>query len=249
MGRIWLCDSTAEACPLFLEEEGVNLYSFEELCHYLYRNTGVLEESFFNEKLCRWLEEIGQKTLSNRLLQGMEQEKSGCWCMGQILQESEFYSSKELKNALATAEQMEQKQPLDRAKLRGDRLLRAEKYTDAISEYRKVIEQAKEEPGSGEIVRRILHNIGTAYARQMLFGQAADCYEAAYEMDHKKEDREAYLLALLYREGKEPEISYDRLETFQKELAEKKQSGDWKSYEKQLEHMLQSLRTEYRKSV
>lgn len=249
MSRIWLCEEPAEECPFFLEKERVNLYSFEELCYYLYRNTGALEESFFNEKLYQWLEEIGKESLSKRLRKGMEQEKSGCWCMGQILQEGEFYNSEELRSALSTAEQMEQKHPLDRAKLRGDRFLRAEKYPDAICEYRKLIAQAGQGKDRDEIVSRIWHNMGTAYARQMLFGQAADCYETAYDLGHRKEDKEAYLLALLYREGKEPENSPNRLEEVKKKLAEKKQSGDRIGYEKLVEDMLQSLRTEYRKSV
>ena len=62
MSRVWLCEETTAEYPFFLEEERVNLYSFEELCYYLYQNTGVLEESFFNEKLCQWLEEeLGQQ--------------------------------------------------------------------------------------------------------------------------------------------------------------------------------------------
>lgn len=249
MSRVWLCEETTAEYPFFLEEERINLYSFEELCYYLYQNTGVLEESFFNEKLCQWLEEeLGQQKLAQHLRQGIEQEKSGCWCMEQILKASGLYSSEELQNARNTAARMEEKTPLERAKLRGDRLLKAEKYRDAIAEYRKILNHAKEPDGS-EILGRIWHNIGTAYARQMLFAQAADCYGKAYETGQNQESREAYLLALLYRESQKVKAETDRFAQFKQELAEKKQSGDRTGYERALENMLQNLRTEYRKSV
>ena len=41
MGRIWLCEEETAKRPFLLEEEGRRLYSFEELCYYLYQNTGV----------------------------------------------------------------------------------------------------------------------------------------------------------------------------------------------------------------
>ena len=85
MSRVWICEEITAEHPLFLEEERMNLYSFEELCCYLYQNTGVLEESFFHEKLCQWLEqEIGKQELSQILREGIRQERSGCWCMEQI---------------------------------------------------------------------------------------------------------------------------------------------------------------------
>ena len=249
MGRVWLCEEGTAEHPFFLEEEGVNLYSFEELCFYLYKNTGTLPESFYNEKLCQWIgEELGLEGLSARLLQGIGQERSGCWCTGQILQEGGFYNSREVEEALVTAERMENKGPLDRAKLRGDRLLKAEKYKDAVSEYRKIILQAEEGQENGMAIGCIWHNIGTAYARQMLFEQAAECYGKAYQTGQKEESKEAYLLALACRDGQGFSPAQDRLAGVRQELKEKKQAGDRSGYEKLLESTLLDLRTEYRKS-
>lgn len=249
MSRIWLCEETAAKHPFFLEEENVNLYSLEELCYYLYQNTGTVEESFFNEKLCQWLEqEIGQAELSMCLRQGIEQERSGCWCMEQILQAGGFYSSEELEGALLTAKHMENKGPLDREKLRGDRLLKAEKYRDAVFEYRKAIAHASQETDDESIIGRIWHNMGTAYARQMLFEQAAECYETAYGIGQNEESKEAYLLALASKDGQKFKTAPDGLLSVRRELEEMKQSGNRSGYEKLLEITLQNLRTGYRKS-
>lgn len=247
MGRVWLCEEVTAEHPFYLEEEKVNLYSFEELCYYLYQNTGVLEESFFNERLCFWLaQDVGQAELSRQLRQGIEQERSGCWCMEQILKAGGFYSSEELKQVLKTAERMEQKTPLERAKLRGDRLLRAEKYRDAISEYRRILEQADSD--DDPVPGLIWHNMGTAYVRQMLFAPAAECYETAYGISKREESREAYLLALACRDGKAITGEADSLAEARQQLRELKQAGNRAGYEKQLERLLQNFRLEYRKS-
>ncbi len=249
MGRIWLCEEEIAKHPFLLEEEGRRLYSFEELCYYLYQNTGVLEESFFNEKLCQWLEEeIGLSSLAESLRQGIEQERSGCWCMEQILKAGGYYSSGELESALMTAKHMEDKTPLDREKLRGDRLLKAEKYRDAIFEYRKAIAHAGQEGGDGIIIGRIWHNMGTAYARQMLFAQAAECYGKAYETSQEEVSRESHLLALASNDGRTVRTAPGRLAAARRELELRKQSGDRSGYERMLEDTLQELRAAYRKS-
>lgn len=249
MSKIWLCEEAIAEHPFFLEEAGVDLYSFEELCYYLYENTGTLEESFFNEKLCQWLEqEIGQMELCELLRRGINQEKSGCWCMEQILQTGGFYSSQELEDALKTAKHMENKGPLDREKLRGDRLLKAEKYKDAVMEYRKAIAQAKQETEDEKMIGSIWHNMGTAYARQMLFEQAAECYETAYDIGQNEESKAAYLLALASKDGQKFHTAPDGLIKTRQELEGLKQSGNRSGYEKLLEMTLQNLRTGYRKS-
>ncbi|MFG6383226.1 MAG: hypothetical protein K1V96_03080 [Lachnospiraceae bacterium] len=247
--RVWLCEEPVAKHPLFLEEERLNLYSFEELCFYLYQNTGVIEESFFNERLFQWLEqETNKENLALLLRRGIEQERSGCWCMRQILKSSGYYSSLELKETLKTAEWMEHKSSLERAKLRGDRLLKAEKYKDAISEYQKVLKQVEQEPNNLKIICHVWHNIGTAYARQMLFEPAAECYEKAYKIGQEKKSKDAYLLSLSRIDGQELEGTTDRLKEFRQKLEETKQSGDRNGYEKMLEEMLQYLRMEYRKN-
>ena len=57
MGRIWLCEEETAKRPFLLEEEGRRLYSFEELCYYLYHNIYAINKSFFNEELFDFLKQ------------------------------------------------------------------------------------------------------------------------------------------------------------------------------------------------
>ena len=248
MSRVWLCDGVTAEHPLFLEEKGVNLYSFEEWCYYLYQNADEIEDSFFNEKLCQWLEqETGQGQLSAHIREGIAQEKSGCWCMEEILKASGYYGKEELNKARQAVAWMEHKNPLEREKLRGDRLLKEERYRAAIREYQKILKETRQDYGNSEILCLVWHNMGTAYARQMLFVQAADCYEKAYEIGQQKESKESYLLALACKDGQMPEDIPKKAAEFRRQLTEKKES-DRAGYEEILEDILQKLRTEYRKS-
>lgn len=248
MGRVWLCEEKSAEHPLFLEEECKNLYSFEELCYYLYENTDIVSESFFNEKLCQWLEqEVGQGKLSGCIRDGIRREQSGCWCMERILRFGGYYNSIEIKEALQSLERMEKRNPLEREKLRADRLLKEGKYREAIVEYQRILEQNDRQGENVGIVCRIWNNMGTAYARQMLFEQAADCYKNAYEIGQDEESRKHFLLALACRDGQIPENEPEEIKSLRM-LEEKRRLGDRAGYEELLENILRKLREEYRNS-
>ena len=133
MGRVWLCTGRIAEHPLLLESEGVGLSSFEELCYYLYWNAELVGESFYNERLCQWLEEeLGETELSVEIRTGIAQEESGCWCLERILDAGGFYSQAERQRVLQTVAWMEDKGPMERAKLRGDRLLREGRCREAV---------------------------------------------------------------------------------------------------------------------
>jgi len=285
MGRVWLCTGRIAEHPLLLESEGVGLSSFEELCYYLYWNAELVGESFYNERLCQWLEEeLGETELSVEIRAGIAQEESGCWCLERILDAGGFYSQAERQRVLQTVAWMEDKGPMERAKLRGDRLLREGRCREAVLAYRGALQTAgqaeelsafpsenmqeqsavsrgasgEDVPDKGmpqegrqpsqeaEVLGKIWHNMGTAYAYHMLFGQAAYCYGKAYEIGQEEASKTDYLMALSCRDGKVPEGGRDSLEGKKKALLAKKESGDRAGYEKMLEQTLEDLRTEYR---
>ncbi len=244
MGRVWLCDDQLAKQPLEVSA-GISLYSFEELCYYLYHNVESVEESFFNEYLCQWMaKELGKQELSEQILEGLAQEMSGCWCMEQILQAGGYYNIEEMNQVLRTAETMKSKTPAQRAKLRGDRFLRSGRYKKALLEYLAALE----EDGDLFFQGQVWHNLGTLYAKQFLFTQAAECYKHAYETGQQVESSEAYLLALACQEGKAPKPQNPKMAGLLEDLREMKQSGNRSSYENAIEDLLLQLRAEYRKS-
>lgn len=244
MSSVWICQGPLAKQPLRVKS-GVNLYSFEEMCYYLYQNAETVEESFYNEMLCQWLkQEVRKPELAKRLSEGLEKEKSGCWFMEQILREGGFQNSQEVEQAVQLARNMENKNPAQRAKLRGDRFLQSGKYTDALREYQNALEEETDLFFQG----RVLHNLGTVYARQFLFTPAAECYKLAYETGQQTESSEAYLLSLSCRDNQVSLQQDGDVKEVLSSLKEIKRSGNRAGYEEKIEQILLRLKAEYRKS-
>lgn len=197
MSRMWICEGQLAEKPLAVNA-GLSLYSFEELCYYLYQNAESVEESFYNEALCQWLsDELGMEELAAAIREGIEAGQNGGWCMGQILAAGGLYSHREITRAVSIVQSMESTSPAQRAKLRGDRLLRSGKYRKAWIEYQKALEEESDLFFKG----RVWHNLGTLYARQFLFEAAGECYKRAYEIGQQTVSSEAYLFALTCTDG------------------------------------------------
>lgn len=260
MSRMWICEGRLAGRPLAVNA-GISLYSLEELCYYLYQNAEAVEESFYNEELCRWLsEEIGMEKLAVSLQDGIEAGRNGGWCMEQILAASGLYSQREITGIVSIVQSMESTSPAQRAKLRGDRLLRSGKYRKAWIEYQKALEEESDLFFKG----KVWHNMGTLYARQFLFEAAGECYKRAYEIGQQTVSSEAYLFALTCMDGQvNGQIpgnavmqgqggavmqSRGSMDKALEELHAMKASGDRAGYEEMVEDLLLKLRLEYRKS-
>lgn len=244
MGRMWICGGKLAKRPLIVNAS-VSLYSFEELCYYLYHNAESVEESFYNEVFCQWLsQELDMPELAEQLREGLGSGKSGGWCMEHILITGGMYSHKQISKAVSVVQNMESTSPAQRAKLRGDRLLKSGKYRQAWLEYQKALEEDEDALFQG----RVWHNLGTLYARQFLFEAAGECYKRAYEMGQQTKSSEAYLFVLTCRDETARKQGGGSIGSALKELKERKESGDRAGYERMIEDLLLQLRTEYRKS-
>lgn len=244
MSRIWICQGKTAENPFFLEDQKVNLYSLEELCYYLYQNAELEQEALFEERLFEWLERELQLTeLGSQLREGKAQEQSSFWFLGKILWKSGCYTQEELREVLKMAEQAEDAPPLERCKIRADKLLRNRKYKSALQEYQWVLKQAEQEEAGQMLAGRIWHNMGTAYAGQFLFAQAAECYKKAYEITGLKQSRQEYLLARDCAEGNIPQNGTE--DSWLETLQQKKVRGDRNGYEETVYRKIEELAKEY----
>ena len=239
MSKVWICQGTTADIPFFLEDLKVNLYSFEELCYYLYQNIEILEGTFFDEKLLLWIEEeLALTELCEELRNGIQQGKNSFWCLKKLLWESGYYTKKELEHIEKNVMQVERVGPEERGRLKADKMLRNGKYKSAIWEYRKLLKQEQME---SMLESKIWHNMGTAYAGLFLFARAEECYEKAYTMGRMEESRQQYLLARAWVEGQRPEemtvIAEDN------RLRHIRETKGWGTYQK-----LEQLAEEYMRS-
>ncbi len=244
MSKVWICKKKTADIPFLLEEQRINLYSFEELCYYLYHNVDVIEESFFDEKLLVWLEqELNLNALCGKLREGIAQGQKWFWCMEEILWESGYYTKKELETVQETVSRMIQARPEERRKLRADKMLLEGKYKRAVREYQQLLLQ---DVPDRLLESKIWHNMGTAYARQFLFERAAECYERAYTMGRMEESRQQYLTACACAEGEN--LGEEIIISKDEKLKLVREQEGMIRYEAEMYQRLEQLAEEYMRS-
>lgn len=275
MGELLLCNEPIASLPYYIEGISWNIYSLEELCYYIENNTYLLEKNFMSEELCTWIEkEMKHTKLAEKLKNIMQGTGRLSEFVLAILKESGYCSIESVKGIVRTIHEMEEKSDFECNKIRADRLMEKEKYLTSIYEYKRLLDsdEAGEQPD--ELLGSIWHNLGTAYARLYLFGEASSCYEKAYCLNHREESVRECLCA--YRclqdeagfsdiakkyqvtedllQGLENEIlmttKNKKLEEFQKKIDDFSvmvQNGKKSEYQKQLSKMIFQWKEEYRR--
>lgn len=204
MGELLLCHEPIASLPYYVEKDGINLYSMEELCYYIAGNTFLLDKTFMNEELCSWVEkQMGLYQLADRLRNMMRQGGTLSSFVDTILKDTAYLEESERKEVLLTLQNMEEKSDFECGKIRADRMMKQEKYLSAIYEYKRLLD-AKEAEGESPLLRgNIWHNLGIAYVRLFLFAEAADCFERAYRLNQRGESLRECLMSLLLNQDEE----------------------------------------------
>ena len=198
MGELILCGGPLAAMPYYIEEVSLNVYSLEELSYYVEQNLYLLGPDFMQEELCDWVEkELGLSDTAEKLREIRQSGGTLSEFVLCLLLSCGYCSSDSLRTIRRTLQEMEQKSEFECGKIRADRYLEHHKYIRSIYEYRKLLEDAKEEEPA--LTGAVWHNLGTAYARLFLFDKAAECYGRAYERYRNRESLVQCLTA--YRLG------------------------------------------------
>lgn len=202
MGTVSICRYKRTKTPLFVEQAGVNLYSLEELSYFLYHNICLVDRQFFDERLCRWIQEaVGCPELAARLrsgnTSGVHYEKLVLSAVGA----SGVFSDRELSALEERVKGLASLQEQERLKLRGDELLNNRNEWMAMEVYRRILKMHQNSRLGMEFYGAVWNNLGVCYARQFLFREAADCFETSYEYDPREETKEQAELAAQLEEG------------------------------------------------
>lgn len=179
MGELLLCSKELASIPYYIESISLNVYSLEELCYYLKEYTDLIEISFIDEELIRWIgEELKLTELSARLQELESQGGMLIEFVGAITASCNYCTPEEMIRIQDKLAVFENKTEIECKKIRADSLLEKKRYQASIIAYQKLLDHPKV---FGEFAGDIYHNLGTAYAGMFLFEEAADYYRKAYE--------------------------------------------------------------------
>lgn len=124
MGLAVICRSRRAKTPYLVEQTGRNLYSLEELSWFVYHNICLAGRSFFNERLCQWMEkELGCGDLAKRIRKGISTETSLTNLIVAVVGASDLYDSVQLTELSDRIRAMDSMQEQERLKLQADELL------------------------------------------------------------------------------------------------------------------------------
>lgn len=222
MSTLIYCKNSIAANPFYIEEGALNVYSLEELSYYILNNSYSLSDSFKSIELCNWIgRELHLADLSSELVNLISSNVALHIFAAHILTASNYASDAEKKEAIKIISAFENKSPLERKKLRADRLMAAGKISDAIFEYESLL--------SDEYVKSITkaeegflyHNLGCAFSRLFFWSKAITCFDEAYKKTQSKQSLYCLFFAIKCSRNSDVFTSYvDRYQVSKETITE-----------------------------
>ena len=203
MSKIYLSIGSLSQTPYYLSGLGVNIYSMDELCFYLVRDSYILDNDLVDTKLCDYIEQqLGLSSIAQTLRELIETNAPMGEMVTTLLEKTGYCDDEEIRKISKILVDNASLSFSAKRKLRGDNLVKAGKYTRAIEEYQYVLSglNPNEEP---ELYSAILHNIASAYAQMFLMDKAVEFYKKAYDVNGNKESLTLYLAAKRMQSKKE----------------------------------------------
>ena len=121
MSKIILCTSKTAETPFTFLNTKVEIYTYEELCFYIYNNTVLISKSALSDKLFEWIRvELGMEDLADRLVGLMNKSTYAQDLLIEILSEGNYYTTEEIKNYAEAWQKYRKLDKLQKAKLKAD---------------------------------------------------------------------------------------------------------------------------------
>ncbi len=276
MGKVILCVGKTAKTPYLMKATGTKIYTMEELCYYIYHNVETISEELFQLDLIEFIRsELGLVARADYLQELLKKKVGIKDLVVCILCSADYYDKNEINQLLAEIDVLYRLNSAQRKKRHADFCMRHHQWSEAMREYRKILNSKEFTELTSEEYGDILHNIGVLEARSGAFVVAANKFREAYERNHKEASLKQYLYAL--KLGKQEEVleqeiklyvgTRELLETLEQkflrieeeseytalhaqvsQLTKLRQEGKIKDYYHSVDALLQQLKDKYRKN-
>ena len=203
MGKIIVCEARQAVIPYVFVNTKVEVYSYEELCFYIYNNGALLNEEQFQGKLVQWLKsELEMEELANRVMEKLAANAGLTDVLVAILSAGNYYETAEIHQFVDKQELLGLLPEEEKIKLKADSFLMYKRILKAISLYNEILRR-EESIEDKRLIGDVYHNKGVALAKNMELTKAKSCFLEAYRRNKKKPSLEAYLMLRLLEEPAE----------------------------------------------
>lgn len=188
MSELIYCKAPLSYTPFYLEHAGINIYSLEELSYLSLKNTDLITEDIMSYDFTTWIgEELLNLDLKKELDILIANNSTLNVFMGRILKYTGYLTEREKREALLKIATFRNKSEADIRKIRADRLLQLERYSDAIFLYFNILDDIEKLSIKENEEGNIYHNIGVCYSRMFFFKEAVKSFKIAYSKNHNTE--------------------------------------------------------------
>ena len=98
MGKVILCEARQAVVPYTFVNTKVEVYSYEELCFYIYNNAVLLNPEQFQGRLVQWIKtELGMEGLAGKLMELLAGDSSFIEILVAILSAGSYYETAEIR--------------------------------------------------------------------------------------------------------------------------------------------------------
>lgn len=276
MGRIILCQPRQAVIPYRFTNTKVEVYSYEELCFYIYNNVALLNQEQFQGKLVQWIKtELEMEELADRLLEKLAAETSLTELLVTILSAGSYYETAEIQQFRDKQELVALLPEEEKLKLKADSFLMYKRLLKAISLYNTILRR-EDQIEDRRFLGDVYHNKGVALAKNMEVTNAKLAFLEAFERNQKPASLEAYIVlrlqeaeeAVVEKEARAfgmDEADFQRLMGLLEDATEdaestsvytryqkalyNKERGDYEAFNQRIDMMLNQWKEDFREQI
>ncbi|MCR5293283.1 MAG: hypothetical protein K6E28_10460 [Eubacterium sp.] len=192
MSKIIVCTSKIAENPFTFLNTKVEIYSYEELCFYIYNNTVLISKASLSDKLFNWIrDELGMTQLSDRLFAIANKSYHAQDLLVEILSAGDYVDADEIKEYTEAWQKYRKLSEHQKLKLKADGYLGYRRYIKAATIYDGIID---DEADIDDLIflGNVYHNRGVAAAGNFELEEAKKYFLKAYEMNNNHSSLKGY---------------------------------------------------------
>lgn len=196
MGRVILCSPKQAETPFTFLNTKVEIFTYEELCFYIYNNTVLISKSALSDRLFDWIrEELDMPQLADRLVGLANKTTFVQDLLVEILSAGDYYTAEEVRTYAAAWQKYRKLSPLQHEKLKADGYLGYRRFIRASIIYDGIIEHAAEIQDK-VFLGNVYHNRAVAAANNLDTEDAKRFFLKAYELNGNPESLKGYFYVI-----------------------------------------------------
>lgn len=200
MGNVIVCQTQEGKKPYIFENARIEIYSYEELCYYIYYNIPMLDKDTITDKLLQWIsEELNLCELAEKIRKQMNTQNRVSLYQT-ILSYRSYFTKQEIEVFLDSFEEYQLLTPFEKQKKKADSLLLYKRYMKAFHIYETIAMQMEEQEGlkmeEKFFLGNIYHNMAVCQGKNLEWEQAKKNFRKAYALNKNTESLKEYFLIL-----------------------------------------------------